>query len=760
MITFNTCFKRYTWVFILLVCITGMPCIVFAIEPITTIGNALPQKQVFLNDETILRVNWTNIQIVDVATNTVMDEFGEKEYYDDVVFSSDAEHLAILRFNSDSRITTVTIWSVNDKKLVAQWKIASRIDENDAAFSPTQPILATYSPDEIHLWNWENGESIGKMERVNFPSFVSMKFTRDGKHLIIASRYEIEIWNIESRLLEATFPDLGFDKLESIAVSPNNKYVAAHRRNTAFFYIWDVETRQQLWRDKSGIGRIANMVFSSDSQSLYVATRTAGLSRKGAVPYTGWDDTVRIWDIQSGKQIDSFGTEFNFLESMTLSPNEKTALLEYWDVDVVYDIEKKETKHVWADYVSSRFTNDVVMSSDGNSLASISLTTLKTWDTTSQQMLTTDTSDGYIFSGLAISPDNQNIAIGKNLRVELRDIRSGRVTSRFPHYLSDVDSISFSPSGRWLAVVNDWGDLIILDSKRTDRIQRLNRKLDLQTPNYHSIAFSNNEEYLAASGTTAENNITKYWIVIWKRIKDIYRFQYEMSTQKLADNLTFTNIKDGSLVLATSIDKEVHVMKVFLNSLRLLTTVDGEYPLGFYDNGRYLFVNNRDHSQIWDWQKGKSIKHAQLPKVSSISDDCSVIGSYNANGQFSIWNTSNVLSLLPYSVEPNGKQFVTLGQIKRNQLLQNFPNPFNPETWIPFKLADESTVTINIHNSVGELVRSISTGTMRAGDYSSQPQALHWNGKNHDGESVSSGVYFYTINAGEYSATRKMIIKK
>ncbi len=760
MTTFTTNLKRYTWVFVILVCITCMPCIVFAIEPITTIGNALPQKQVFLNDETILRVNWTNIQIVDVATNTVMDEFGEKEYYDDVVFSSDAEHLAILRFNSDSRITTVTIWSVNDKKLVAQWKIASRIDENDAAFSPTQPILATYLPDEIHLWNWENGESIGKMERENFPSLVSMEFTRDGEHLFIASRYEIEIWNIESRLLEATFPDLGFDKLKSIAVSPNNKYVAAHRRNTAFFYIWDVETHQQLWRDKSGIGRIANMVFSSDSQSLYVATRTAGLSRKGDVPYTGWDDTVRIWDIQSGKQIDSFGTEFNFLESMTLSPNEKTALLEYWDVDVVYDIEKKETKHVWADYVSSRFTNDVVMSSDGNSLASISLTTLKTWDTTSQQMLTTDTSDGYIFSGLAISPDNQNIAIGKNLRVELRDIRSGRVTSRFPHYLSDVDSISFSPSGRWLAVVNDWGDLIILDSKRTDRIQRLNRKLDLQTPNYHSIAFSRNEEYLAASGTTAKNNITKYWIVIWKRIKDIYRFQYEMSTQKLADNLTFTNIKDGSLVLATSIDKEVHVMKVFLNSLRLLTTVDGEYPLGFYDNGRYLFVNNRDHSQIWDWQKGKSIKHAQLPKVSSISDDCSVIGSYNANGQFSIWNTSNVLSLLPYSVEPNGKQFVTLGQIKRNQLLQNFPNPFNPETWIPFKLADESNVTIEIRSATGELVRSISPGTMKAGDYSNQSQAVHWNGQNNDGESVSSGVYFYTINAGEYSATRKMIIKK
>lgn len=760
MTTFKTYLKRYTWVFVILVCITCLPCIVYAIEPIATIGNALPQKQAFLNNETILRVNWTNIQIVDVATNAVMDEFGEKEYYDDVVFSSDTAHLAILRYNIDSRITTVSIWSVNDKELISQWKIASRIDENDAAFSPTRPILATYLPDEIHLWNWENGESIGKMERVNFPHLVSMEFTRDGEHLFIASRHDIEVWDIEKHILETKITELGFNRLESIAVSPNKKYVAAHRHNTAFFYIWDVETRQQLWRDKSGIGIITNMEFSSDSQKLYVATRTGGLSRKGDTPYTGWDDTVRIWDVQSGQQIDSFRTEFQFLESMTLSPNEKTAILEYWDVDVVYDIEKKQKKHVWADYVSSRFTNDVVMSPDGKSLASISFTTLKTWDITSQQVLVTDTSDGYIFSGLAISPDNQNIVIGKNLRVELRDIRSGRVTTRFPHYLSDVDSISFSPSGRWLAVVNDYRDLIILDVKMVDNIQRLNRKLDLQTPNYHSIAFSNNEEYLAASGITSENNITKYWIVIWKRIEDTYRFQYEMSTPKLALNPIFTTSKDGSLVLAASIDKEVHVWKVFLNSLRLLTTVDGEYPLRFCNNGRYLIVNNRDNSQILDWQKNRFIKHTQLPKVSSISNDCSVIGSYNTNGQFSIWDISDVLSLLPYSVEPIDKQIVTLGQIKRNQLLQNFPNPFNPETWIPFKLTDESIVTIDIHNSTGELVRSISTGTMAAGDYSNQSQAVHWDGRNNDGEPVSNGIYFYTINAGDFSATRKMLIRK
>lgn len=98
--------------------------------------------------------------------------------------------------------------------------------------------------------------------------------------------------------------------------------------------------------------------------------------------------------------------------------------------------------------------------------------------------------------------------------------------------------------------------------------------------------------------------------------------------------------------------------------------------------------------------------------------------------------------------------------MKRNQLLQNFPNPFNPETWIPFQLADESYVTVRIYSPTGRLVRRLSLGTMPAGDYSSQSHAAYWDGRNQIGEPVSSGVYLYTINAGKFSATRKMLIRK
>ena len=111
-------------------------------------------------------------------------------------------------------------------------------------------------------------------------------------------------------------------------------------------------------------------------------------------------------------------------------------------------------------------------------------------------------------------------------------------------------------------------------------------------------------------------------------------------------------------------------------------------------------------------------------------------------------------------VEPNAKKFVKLGDIKQNQLLQNFPNPFNPETWIPFELADAADVKILIHSVNGELLRTLSLGTMTAGVYSTRSKAAYWDGSNDNGESVSSGVYFYTIEAGVFSATRKLLVQK
>ena len=112
------------------------------------------------------------------------------------------------------------------------------------------------------------------------------------------------------------------------------------------------------------------------------------------------------------------------------------------------------------------------------------------------------------------------------------------------------------------------------------------------------------------------------------------------------------------------------------------------------------------------------------------------------------------------SVEPQQKHFTTLGDIKRTSLMQNFPNPFNPETWIPYYLADAATVTVRIYNVKGELIRSIDVGRQAAGAYTNRQRAVYWDGKDDTGQSVASGVYFYQLLADDFSETRRMVVMK
>ena len=94
----------------------------------------------------------------------------------------------------------------------------------------------------------------------------------------------------------------------------------------------------------------------------------------------------------------------------------------------------------------------------------------------------------------------------------------------------------------------------------------------------------------------------------------------------------------------------------------------------------------------------------------------------------------------------------------QTQLLANYPNPFNPETWIPFKLAQDSTVTAKIYDLTGKQIRMIQLGYLPAGNYIESSKAIYWDGRTEDGEQVSSGTYFYQIEAGDDTETRKMVI--
>ena len=112
---------------------------------------------------------------------------------------------------------------------------------------------------------------------------------------------------------------------------------------------------------------------------------------------------------------------------------------------------------------------------------------------------------------------------------------------------------------------------------------------------------------------------------------------------------------------------------------------------------------------------------------------------------------------------------ISLTPIK-TELLANYPNPFNPETWIPYRLAEDGFVTLTIYDTAGQIVRTLEVGHRIAAVYESRSKAIHWDGRNDVGERVASGVYFYHLSAGrsglsvphrsDYAATRKMLILK
>ena len=106
------------------------------------------------------------------------------------------------------------------------------------------------------------------------------------------------------------------------------------------------------------------------------------------------------------------------------------------------------------------------------------------------------------------------------------------------------------------------------------------------------------------------------------------------------------------------------------------------------------------------------------------------------------------------------QQLLTTLTPKETALLANYPNPFNPETWIPYHLAKDADVTLTIYAIDGQVVRRLAIGHQPAGVYQTRSRAAYWDGRNAVGEPVASGVYFYTLTAGNFAATRKMLIRK
>ena len=520
-----------------------------------------------------------------------------------------------------------------------------------------------------------------------------------------------------------TVPDI-----RGLSYSPDGKEIAIACRLGVWIYDTESNTEKALLTQDAGghSGKVLAVAYSPNGKTLVSSGGRA------------YDESVRLWDVRSKKH------------KLTLSnpkiPNGNlggiTSIVFSSESDIfiggsnnihLYDTITGEYKYTLYVY-SWGGGHSVTYSPDGKTIASISNETILLWDFTSYPIV-------------SISPDSvTSLTIGEELAFDVKITNAKNLSgyqttiefdsesleyieTKYSDYLSGgvpvqpianqrsgtVKLASLSLSGD---VSNGDGTLATIKFKvkaiRTSKIGL--RDVILSDPEgKKSDAWIEGAEILKTIITEDGESITCLTVISEDVNKDCV-----VNIQDLV--LVATNFgRGGGIASDVNSDGRIDIVDLVLVAGAIGGTAGA--PTVYVDAQNMLSANN-----VQQW-----LSEARKVKVS------------DPTYQRGIVNLQHILaSLIP----------------EKTVLLANYPNPFNPETWIPYQLAGPASVTVSIYSVDGQLTRTLELGHQTAGLYQDRNRAAYWDGKNESGEAVASGIYFYMLKAGEFSATRKMLILK
>ena len=216
---------------------------------------------------------------------------------------------------------------------------------------------------------------------------------------------------------------------------------------------------------------------------------------------------------------------------------------------------------------------------------------------------------------------------------------------------------------------------------------------------------------------------------------------------------------DGSVLASGDRNDDVRLWDV--DSGQLLTTLwhrEDVRSVAFSPDGGTLASGSDDRTiRLWDVDSGQLKAtlegHTGGVNLVAFSPDGSRLASRSGDGTVLLWNMS------PYLTAPKALH-ASPPLPTQTALLANYPNPFNPDTYIPYQLHAPAQVRLSIYDVRGTLVREIDLGYRAAGQYLTSTKAAHWNGRDHRGEQVASGVYLYRLQVGPVAHVRKMVLIK
>ena len=392
--------------------------------------------------------------------------------------------------------------------------------------------------------------------------------------------------------------------------------------------------------------------------------------------------------------------------------------------------------------------------------------------------------------------------------VLLWDVASGNVIHTLTH-TDWITSVSFSPDGHTIATGSDDNIVRLWDVASGNTIHTLTG----HTGRVNGVAFSPDGNKIASA---SRDKTVRLWEVgIGQPHTHPYR-AYRLRS----GSVSFS--PDGNKIASAGGDKTVRLWDVVSgNTTHTLTGhTDSVNSVSFSPDGNTLATGSADGTVLlWDLApEPDTVEPPQLPEDVNNDGEVGILDLVTVSGQLGQTGdglsgdvngdgTVNILDLVavsarfgqtttpqapvvrrePQSVFPTPETIqnwidrahaaddgsltfrrgiAVLEQLlaaltpKVTVLLPNYPNPFNPETWIPYHLSEPADVMLTIYAVDGKVVRTLDLGHQAAGFYTARSKAAYWDGRNTSGEMVASGVYFYQLTAGDFSATRRMVIVK
>ena len=683
-------------------------------------------------------------------------------------------------------------------------RLTTSQDIYSLAFSPDGATLVGGSQNgTIHLWDTTTGKEIKTLIGHN-DRIVSVAFNPDGRTLASGS------WDKTIRLWDATIEEpikiLGpTEGVNSLAFSPNGlTFVSGGWDNT--IHLWDAATGKHIRSLKGHTTRgIHGLMFSVDGATLFS---------------TGWDNTIRLWDATTGTNLKTFSGYMQSIENIAFSPDGATLAIvddPNWNSDIylwdattgehiktlaghnppvyslafspdsatlagggrgyihLWDVATKEHIKTFAgkDWIE---ITDLVFSPDGAILAWSSYGgSTNLWDVATKEHIKTLTGGTFAFS-----PDGTTLASGDHrsgyphnyTRINLWDVATGEHIKELPEHIGEVYSLALSPD-RTILASGGYARINLWNVATGEHIRMLKGHKNWRWT--EDLAFSPDGTTLAGGYTRDIDHIGRgvitgsLWSVATGEHIRMLTTIHKHGTYRVSFNA------DGAMLASEDVDGRI----VLLWDLDTAPLLQGEIPEDINGDG---VLNIQDLVLVAAnfGQTGLNAADVDGDGIVDIRDLVKVAGAIAAvaaaptiyphalatlaAADVQQWLLQAQQLNLTDPVSQRGIRF--LEQLlmaltpKETALLPNYPNPFNPETWIPYQLAEPAKVTLIIYAVDGTVTRTLELGHQSIGVYHDRHRAVHWDGKNELGEPVASGVYFYTLTAGEFKATRKMIVQK